>query len=131
MAQEIDRLAPPGATIYCSTYESAAEATFYCAGQRQAWLLDSGRRTAFDYFDPPMPDPATQLSAVYVRNGPRYVSKETGPPSDPAPKIFQSRFKSLQTEWWEYKIWGHSVRWRQFIVARNPANARTSDTSAN
>jgi 4-amino-4-deoxy-L-arabinose transferase-like glycosyltransferase len=117
-ARDVDADAPAGATVYCSTYETAAEISFYRSGREQAWLIDSGRPSAYDYFDPPPPDLAKQSAVVYVRNGPHYISAQDGPPVEAAPDDLAREFPQMNVKWREYKAYGHSVRWRQFIIGR-------------
>jgi 4-amino-4-deoxy-L-arabinose transferase-like glycosyltransferase len=118
LARQVDAVAPPGSVVYCSSYESAAEITFYRSGHHPAWLLDSGRPSAYDYFDPPPPDPAAQTAIVYVRNGPHFISPADGPPPYGPPLVMTRNFRSMVVQWHEYRVYGHSVRFRQFIIAR-------------
>jgi len=46
---ELDRLSL-GSPVYCTTYENAAEASFYMPGHPEVWTIDTNRPTAYDFF---------------------------------------------------------------------------------
>jgi hypothetical protein len=108
MGRELDKLAGDGAVVYCTTYENAAEASFYMKGRPDVWTIDTGRPTAFDYF---IGRPLEQSLGRAV-----CVTRATEEPVVPQAL---AELTVAFTEPWQTTALGRVVRRRRFIVLRS------------
>jgi 4-amino-4-deoxy-L-arabinose transferase-like glycosyltransferase len=95
-----------GAVVFCTSYENAAEASFYMSGRPEVWTIDTNRPTACDYFSG-RPDIQSLEKVVCVtRAATNKVPGELG------------GFPHIQLEQWHTTALGRIVRPRQFIIAQ-------------
>jgi 4-amino-4-deoxy-L-arabinose transferase-like glycosyltransferase len=95
-----------GAAVFCTSYENAAEASFYMTGRPDVWTIDTNRPTAYDYF-PGRPDLQSLEKVVCVtRAATNKVPREL------------SGFPQIKMEQWQTTALGRTVRPRQFIFAQ-------------
>jgi 4-amino-4-deoxy-L-arabinose transferase-like glycosyltransferase len=99
----------PSATVYCDTYENAAELSFYLPGRPQAWTLCVDRPTMFDDL-PGRPDLASLDSLVFVSSGTRT--------DDSPPIACLDAFPHQSITAFEPRVCGHRIRQRVIVVAR-------------
>jgi len=108
MGMALGKLAGDGAVVYCTTYENAAEASFYMQGRPDVWTIATGRPTEFDYF---AGRPAEQSLSRAV-----CVTRATEEPIVPQAL---AGFSVAFTEPWQTTALGRVVRRRRFIVLRS------------
>jgi hypothetical protein len=101
---ELDRLSL-GSPVYCTTYENAAEASFYMPGHPEVWTIDTNRRTAYDFF---AGRPAVQSLGRAVCVTRAGVSGEI--PAE------LNGFPVAEIESWETTALHRVVRRRRFII---------------
>jgi 4-amino-4-deoxy-L-arabinose transferase-like glycosyltransferase len=111
LGQELDELAV-GGVVYCTSYENAAETSFYMAGHPDVWMIDSERPTAYDYFAG-RPDPASLGFIVCVRN----LRPKPGPEAPMIPEIKAAGFGKIEIVHWQSSALGRVARRREIIVA--------------
>jgi 4-amino-4-deoxy-L-arabinose transferase-like glycosyltransferase len=107
---ELDFLSAGGMPVFCTSYENAAEASFYMTGRPQVWTIDTNRPTEFDFL-PGRPDPASIQSLVCVTRA--------GDSAGQAPADL-ARFANRIFVQWQTAALGRIVRRRTFIIAKSP-----------
>jgi 4-amino-4-deoxy-L-arabinose transferase-like glycosyltransferase len=96
-----------GATVYCTSYENAAEAAFYMPGRPEVWTISTDRPTAYDFFDG-RPDLASLARVLCVTRAGA---------SDDVPKELRG-FANISRESWQTTALDRVVRRRRFIIAQ-------------
>jgi hypothetical protein len=96
-----------GATVYCTSYENAAEAGFYMPGRPEVWTISTDRPTAYDFFDG-RPDLASLARVLCVTRAGA---------SDDVPKELRG-FANISRESWQTTALDRVVRRRRFIIAQ-------------
>ena len=99
------------APMYASSYETASELSFYCAGQPAVWNLYNDRPTASDFF-PGRPNPWKQDELIFVRNWP-VASYEK--PAPPLPAELTQTFDCQLHDLFTFAL-GRPIRARQVII---------------
>ena len=108
-----------GSPVYASTYETAAELSFYTTGRPTVWTIDRDRMNEYSYL-PGRPDPAAYPRVVFVRQGARDPLKVK--PYGPLPEELTRSFDQFAFTNWEGRALGRYTRTRQIVVAvRSPA----------
>ena len=110
--QELDAISLDPATgihlpVFATSYENAAEASFYMTGHPEVWTLNTDRPTAFDYF-PNRPDLSSLGNVVCVT---RLSATEDVPDA-------LRGFKQMNIIHWQTTALGRVVRRRQLVVAQ-------------
>jgi len=108
--KELDALSA-GAPVFCTSYENAAEASFYMSGRPQVWTIDTDRPTEFDYL-PGRPDPASLDRLVYVTRESRSDAANYQAPAA------LRKMQPVEVVHWQTTALDRVVRRRWFTVAR-------------
>jgi len=95
------------ATVYCTSYENAAEAAFYMPGRPEVWTISTDRPTAYDFFAG-RPDPASLARVLCVTRAGA---------SDDVPTELRG-FANISREPWQTTALDRVVRRRRFIIAQ-------------